>query len=99
MLSPTGPSQQTTVGTDRVVFKEMNITFTADGPKKKSVSADIVNDEVALEDDELVSVVLDIVSPTSGVHFGSFQTTVVTIIDDDCKFYIVWQVWFFWSVS
>ena len=77
----------------------MSITFTADGPKKINVSAVIVDDEVALEDDELVSVVLDIISPATGVHFGSSPTTVVTIVDDDGKFYTVRQVCFFWSVS
>ena len=66
----------------------MNITFNADGPKKMNVSAVIVNDEVALEADEIVTVRITDVSPIPGVNVG-LQTTVVTIIDDDRKLQIV----------
>ena len=75
------------------------VTFTASGPKEQTVTATIPNDMIALEDDELVNVHLSIVSPASGVSLGSVQTTVVTIVDDDCKFSIVRKCCFVWSVS
>ena len=76
------------IGPDRVVFND-NVTFTAGGPKEQNVSAAIINDVIALEDDEIVTVNLIIISPTSGVNPGRFTSTVVTIVDNDCKFSIV----------
>ena len=61
--------------------------FRASGAKQQIVSALIVNDTIALEADEIVSVNLTIVSPSSGVKFGNFSNTVVTIVDDDRKLF------------
>ena len=80
----TGPSDQTKIGPDRVVFKS-NITFTAGGSKEQIVSAGIINDNIAFEDDEVVPVDLTIISPSTGVNLGAFPTTVVTIVDNDRK--------------
>ena len=76
------------IGTDKVVFNS-TITFTDGGPKEKTVSAVIEDDMIALEDDELITVDLTIVSPTSGVTLGDNPTTTVTIVDNDCKFNIL----------
>ena len=80
----TGPSDQIEIGPDRVEFKS-NITFTAGGSKEQTVSALIINDQIAFEDDEVVPVGLTIISPSTGVNLGAFPTTVVTIVDNDRK--------------
>ena len=49
------------------------------------VSASLINDRVAFEDDEIVMVDLSVVSSPFNVSLGAFPTTVVTIVDDDCK--------------
>ena len=71
------------------------VTFTAGGPTEQTVSADIRDDMIALENDEIVNVSLTIVSPASGVNLGYFPTTVVSIVDDDCKFSMVRQGLFY----
>ena len=76
------------IGPDRVVFND-NVTFTAGGPTEQNVSTTIVNDVIALEDDEIVTVDLTIDSPATGVSFGVFTQTVVTIVDNDGKSAIV----------
>ena len=88
----TGPSNQVNIGPDRVVFNN-TVTITANGPTEQTVTVSVLiqNDVIALEDDELVTVDLTIVSPPSGVNPGDFITTFVTIVDDDCKFSIVRQ--------
>ena len=83
-FNPTGPSEQTTIGPDRVVLKS-NITFTAGGPTEHTVSATIVNDMIAFEEDEVVTVDLTIINPIPDVYLGSFPTTVLTIVDNDGK--------------
>ena len=79
-----GPSSQTGIGPDRVTFGS-TITFAVGGPKEQTVSADIVNDDVAFEDDEIVVVGLSIDSPLNDVSLGVIPTTTVTISDDDGK--------------
>ena len=83
---PTGPSDQAEIGPNKVVFSE-EVVFRASGAKQQIVSTLIVNDMIALEADEIVSVNLTIVSPSSGVKFGNFSNTVVTIVDDDRKLF------------
>ena len=61
------------------------VTFTDDGVREKNVSALIVDDTIALEAIEMVNVRLTIVSPPSGVSPGTFQDTLVTVVDDDRK--------------
>ena len=80
----TGPSDQVDIGPNRVAYSD-KVVFRASGPTQQIVSAFIVNDTIALEADEVVSVDLTIVSPSSGVTFGPFSSTVVTITDDDRK--------------
>ena len=82
---PTGPSPQTTVGTDRVVFRDKTVTFTPSGPKEQSVFTPIIDDMVAIEDDEMVTVNLTILSPSSGVKLGLHKSTKVIIEDNDGK--------------
>ena len=82
---PIGPSTQTTIGADKVVFNNIPVIFTPDGPKRKSVSAPIIDDNVALEDNETVTVNLTIVSPTAGVKLGLHKSTKVIIVDNDGK--------------
>ena len=62
------------------------VTFTVGGPTKWNLSVPIKNDMIALEEDEVVQVHLIIESPASGVNLGKFNTTLVTIVDDDSKF-------------
>ena len=81
----------TGVGPDRVKFNS-TVRFTPDGPKEQTVSAMISNDDIALEDNEEVNVTLNVLSPSSGVMLGDFPTTLVTIVNDDCKFSIVRKV-------
>ena len=73
------------VAPDRLEFNS-TVKFIAGGSKHQTVSKSIINDVVALEDNELVNVSLIIQSPASGVILGQFPTTLVTIVDDDCKF-------------
>ena len=70
------------------MFKQ-NVTFTPGGPTELIVSATIINDMIAFEDDEVVTVNLTIVSPITGLSLGSFPTTVVIIVDDESKFAIL----------
>ena len=49
------------------------------------VSASIINDTVAFEDDEMVMVHLTVGWSSFNMSLGAFPTTVVTIVDDDCK--------------
>ena len=84
-LSSTGPSSQVEVGPEKVVFDRV-VLFAAGDPTEQTVSVTIPNDLIALENDELVNVNLTIICPASGVTFGQFSTTLVTIVDDDRKF-------------
>ena len=84
LCNRTGPSQQRTIGPDRVVFNT-NVILTAGGPTEQTISAVIVDDTIAFEDDEVVTVGLTIISPPMGVNLGVFPTTVVTIVDNDGK--------------
>ena len=89
-LCPKGPSSQTDIGSDKVQFNR-TVTFTPGGSKEDTVSATVINDDIALEASEIVDVSLSIVSPMSRVSFDDFPTTVVTIHDDDCKLHFVSQ--------
>ena len=81
---PIGPSTQAAIGPDRVVFDTL-ATFPVDTVKQLTVSAVIIDDDVAFEDDEVVYVHLTIDSPPFNVSLGAFPTTVVNIVDSDCK--------------
>ena len=70
------------------------VTFTVGGPAEQTVSPIIIDDMIALKDDEIVSVNLAVVSPASGVNLGDFPTTAVIIVNDDCKCSIVGQAVF-----
>ena len=83
-LNPTGPSSQTRIGPDRMVFKS-NVTFSAGGSLEEPVCATIINDDIALEDNETFEVFLSIVSPQMDVTTGLVSTTMVTIVDNDGK--------------
>ena len=63
-----------------------------------TVSKEIHNDDIALEADEVVNIDLTIDPPVSGVTTGAIDSTVVTITDDDSKFSIERQVFFWFSV-
>ena len=82
---PPGPSAQTTIGPARVVFNNIIVTFTPNGPKKQNVSVPIIDDDVALEDNETVTVDLTILSPSYGVKLGLHKSTEVIIEDNDGK--------------
>ena len=79
-----GPSTQTGIGPDRVKFDD-TFTFAVGRPKEKIVSAVIINDDIAFEDDEVVDVSLSILDPLTDVSLGIFPTTTVVISDDDRK--------------
>ena len=93
----TGPSTQTNVASHKVVFND-EVTFSEGGSGEIRVDTPITNDAIALEADEQINVELSIISPTSGpiferstdgsssVRIGEYRTTLVTIVDDDCKF-------------
>ena len=83
-MHPTGPSDQTNIGPNRVAYSD-EVVFSPSGPKQRTISALVVNDTIALEADELVSVDLTVISPSSGVRLGVFSRTVVVITDDDRK--------------
>ena len=83
-LSPTGPTNQATVGPNRLVY-DSDAVFSSIGPFRQTVYASIIDDEIGLEDDEIVHLVLIINSPSPHVTFSHFSTTVVKIVDDDCK--------------
>ena len=83
-MFPIGPSDQADIGPNKVAYSE-EVVFRAGGAKQQVVSALIVNDTIALEADEIVSVNLTIVSPSSGVKFGNYSNAVITIADDDRK--------------
>ena len=61
------------------------VTFTNDGPTQQNVSATITDDSVANENNEMVNVRLMIVSASADVIPGAFTSTMVTIVDNDCK--------------
>ena len=82
---PTGPSTQATIGPDKVVFDDVMVTFTPNGAKKQRVSAQIIDDDVALEDNETIRVDLTIVSPSFGVKLGLHKSTEVIIEDNEGK--------------
>ena len=84
-IFPTGPSTQTNIAMDRVVFGNVIITFPSDGPFRQRAYAQIIDDAVALEADESVRVELTVESPSSGVMFSDIPTTVVRIVDNDRK--------------
>ena len=65
------------------------VTFTSGGPFRQKVFTQVINDKIALEDDEIVTLELTIDSPSSGVNFSYFPATVVRVVDDDCKHSIV----------
>ena len=67
-----------------------DIIFSGRGPTEENVVDTIVDDEIALEDHEIVTVGITVVSPNFGVNV-ELRTTVVTIIDDDRKLQIVRQ--------
>ena len=83
----TGPSTQVEIGVDRVDFSDVKVTFVGGLTQGtvQTVSAAIIDDELALEDDKLVHIDLIIASPRGIVSLGVFPTTVVTIVDNDCK--------------
>ena len=83
-----GPSTQANIGTDRVIFSG-TARFTPSSIKERTVnvSAMIEDDMIALKDNEQINVGLTIDCPMGGVSIGDFPTTMVTIIDDDRKFY------------
>ena len=87
----TEPSTQMKICPVRVKFNS-TVTFAPGGPKEKTVFAVIPNDDIALEDNEVINVSLTVLSPASGVMFGDFSNTLITIDDDDCKFSIVRQM-------
>ena len=84
-LCSTGPSTRTNIGPDKVKFNN-TVTFTPGAATQESVSVPIVDDDIALEEDEVVTVELNIISPKRDVGSGMYMTATVTIIDDDCKF-------------
>ena len=61
------------------------LVFTPNGPYAQNASVRIINDMIALEENETISVRLVFLSTTSGVSLGHFPTTVVEIVDNDCK--------------
>ena len=79
-LSPTGPSNQTTVGPNRVVYNSQ-VVFPSNGSFRQTVYAPIINDEIGLEDDEIVH--LELISNSTNLSY--FSTTMVRVIDDECK--------------
>ena len=81
LLCPTVSSTQTNVSDDKVSFRTMTLTFSRNDPKEQNVSTAIVDDKIALEDDEIVRVLIAS-TPPAGVMFGITNTN-VTIIDDD----------------
>ena len=82
LICLSGPSTQTTIGINRVAFNSQ-ITFNTSGPFRQIAYAQIINDDVALEKDEIVHLTVIIQSPSSGVMLSHFPTTVVRIVDDD----------------
>ena len=80
---PTGPSAQENVGPDRVVYHE-HLVFRSNGPFRQTAYTPIINDTIALEDDEIVTLVLTFDSQSTGLAFSYFATTVCRIVDDDC---------------
>ena len=87
-LCSTGPSSQTKIGPDRVVYNSQ-VVFTINGPFRWTASAQFINDLITLEDDEMVNLDVVIDSPSSGITFNYFPTTVVRIVDNDCRSHIV----------
>lgn len=85
-LCPTGRifSQQP-AGTDELTFNG-NHTFTPCGPKEKNFTANVTVDSIALEANEIVNVTLTIDPSVPGVTYAPISSTIVTIIDDECKF-------------
>ena len=79
-----GPSTQTGIGPDRVKF-DSTFIFAVGGPKEKTISATIIDDDIAFEDDEVVDVSLAIVDPLTDVSLGIFPTATVVISDNDGK--------------
>ena len=65
------------------------ITFPIDGPFRQIVYKQIIDDRVAQEADEVVTVTLTIQSPKSGVMFSYFRTTRVRIVDNEGKLSIL----------
>ena len=61
------------------------VVFTTGSTTSQTASAQIVNDMIALEENEVVNLEIVIESPTSGVSLGYFPTTEVVIVDDECK--------------
>ena len=61
------------------------LVFTPGGHFAQNASTEIINDVIALEANEAVNLQLVFLSATFGVSLGHFPTTLVEIVDDDCK--------------
>lgn len=79
-------SAQPKLGPDRVEY-DSRVVFSSNGPFKQIVYAPVVNDQIGWEDDEILRLALEVDIPPSGLNFSylPISTTVVRIVDDDCK--------------
>ena len=59
-----GPSTQIKIGPDRVGFNSQ-VVLTSNGPFRQTVFAQVIDDMVALEDDEMVKLELTVDTPSS----------------------------------